>query len=450
MKKLSLLNVICSIAYLLPVAVLISGIMLPNPELFTDLTKLGGDLTSDFSGRAAIQVNAPNVTDESRRLKQLNGFGYFHSSFVARDGLGPNFINNSCAGCHIENGKGPVRFTKSRNSMSSVVLKTSLKGLDNNRAPINIPGIGDQLQDSSVLPKTTGSARINWKFTTGRYPDGTAFRLRKPELTLKLEGFRQRNIVTSLRMTPPIIGPGLLEAVPQNVIMERHDPLDLDGDGISGRINHVYDIRTNTLKIGRFGHRASNTSVAEQSAAALFGDMGITNPIFPKTEPPDSERELSEHDFELLVLYQKLAGVPKARNQDNLKVIAGKRHFLKIDCEKCHRMTMTTAEYQDPELSNQTFHPFTDLLLHDMGSGLADKRPEYSAKGSEWRTSPLWGLGFAKRLTKSKIAYMHDGRARTVEEAILWHAGEAAKSRKKFMKLSLEERQELLTFLDSL
>lgn len=424
--------------------------MLPSPELFTDLTKLGGDLTSDFTGRAAIQVNAPNVTDESRRIKQLNGFGHFHSSFIASTGLGPHFVNNSCGGCHIENGKGPLRFTKSKSVLSTMVLKTSTKGLDANRAPKDLPGIGEQMQDSTLEAQALASAKLQWQTITGRYPDGTVYKVRKPDLSFKIPGITPRSVITSLRMTPPVIGPGLLEAVPDEVIMQRHDPEDLDRDGISGRINHVHDTRTNTLSIGRLGFKASHPTVAEQTAAALFLDIGITNPIFPKSEPEDSPKEISAEDFELLVLYQKLAGVPKARNQDSSKVIAGKRLFLKVDCEKCHRMTMTTADYKDPELSNQTFHPFTDLLLHDMGSGLADKRAEYSAKGSEWRTTPLWGLGFARRLTKSRVAYLHDGRARTYEEAILWHNGEAAKSKKKFMALSKEERDELLAFLDSL
>ncbi len=450
MKKPYIRDIIESTGCLILIGLLMSSIMLPNPELFTDLTKLGGDLTSDFSGRAAIQVNAPNVTDESRRIKQLNGFGLFHSSFIPSTGLGPHFVNSSCAGCHIENGKGPLKFTKSKNSQSTLILKTSLKGLDPNRAPIDVPGLGEQLLDSTLEKTALGSAKIQWQFTTGRYPDGTSYKLRKPKLTFKIPGITPRSIVTSLRMTPPVIGPGLLEAIPDQVIMQRHDPFDLDGDGISGRINHIHDIRSNTLSIGRFGFKGSHNTVAEQTAAALFFDIGVTNPIFPKTAPASEPKELSGTDFELLVLYQKLAGVPKARNQNTSKVIAGKRHFLKVDCEKCHRMTMTTNEYRDPELSNQTFHPFTDLLLHDMGSGLADKRSEYSAKGSEWKTTPLWGLGFARRLTKRKVAYLHDGRARTVEEAILWHGGEAAKSKKKFMKLSKEERDELLAFLDSL
>jgi CxxC motif-containing protein (DUF1111 family) len=434
---------------LLLIATVCLSAAVPNLEISTDVTNLGGDLSSDLPGRAAIQVNAPNVTNQERRIKQLTGFGLFHSPFTVNSGLGPHFVNSTCAGCHIENGRGPLRFTRTNESMSTLVLKVGLRGLQPNRAAKDVPGIGEQLLDSATVGPALGSARLKWKKVTGTYADGTRYNLREPILDFKLTGLKTRGIVTSIRMAPPIIGPGLLEAVPDRIIMERHDPADLDNNGISGRINHVIEARTNALKIGRFGFKATHPTVEQQTAAALLHDSGVTNPILPQGIP-DEEVELSDSNFELLVLYQKLAGVPKARNQNTAKVIAGKKNFFKLGCEDCHRMTLKTENHIDPELSNQTFHPFTDLLLHDMGRGLADKRAEFSAKGSEWKTAPLWGLGFSRRLTKNRVFYLHDGRARTVEEAILWHGGEAEKSKKAFTELPKQGRDELLTFLDSL
>lgn len=442
-----------SIKILLLTISLMALIMVPNLEAINsvDLTQLGGDLTSSLPGRSAIQVTAPNVDNEERRILQLSGFGIFHGDFQKKTGLGPSFINASCKGCHIDNGKGPARFSRASTGQSTMVVKVSLPGLDENRAPINVPGIGEQLLNHSVQGRPQSSISLAWTKVNGKYPDGSQYELRKPNLSFRINGLSSRKLVSSLRMTPPVIGPGLIEAIPDSEILKNSDPSDKDRDGISGRPNYVLNSRTGQYEIGRFGFKASHPTLEQQVAAALVHDMGISNPIFFNELNPSEMQEITDDDFSRLVVYQKLAGVPKASNQSDHKVIRGKVLFQKIGCSDCHIMTQKTEEYSDPELSNQTFHPFTDLLLHDMGPDLADKRAEYSAKGSEWKTTPLWGLGFSRRLAKrGKALYLHDGRARTIEEAILWHGGEAKKSKLAFTKLPVDARSDLLEFLDSL
>lgn len=412
-----------------------------------DISRLGGDLSSDLPGRSAIQVNAPNVTDEQRRLIQLGGFSIFHGEFDKNSGLGPNFINASCGGCHVDNGRGPAKFSKSNVVGSKMVVKISLPGLLANGAPRDVPGVGEQLLDHSVRGGRKVQIDLSWEELSGKYPDGSKYSLRKPKLDYRIVGMNRRKLLTSLRMTPAVIGPGLLEAVPDSKILEFSDPNDADGDGISGHPNYVINGRTGAFAIGRFGFKASHTTVEEQSAAALVHDIGITNPIFFDAGVTP---EFTEDQLTLLNLYQKLAGVPFANNQSDPQVVTGKEIFQSINCSKCHRMTMNTQDYIDPELSNQEFHPFTDLLLHDMGRDLADKRSEFSAKGSEWRTTALWGLGYSRRLAGGHTIFLHDGRARSVEEAILWHGGEAAVSRNLFKNLPKAQRQALLAFLDSL
>lgn len=419
-----------------------------TPECYAqDITNLGGDLSSDFTGREAIQVTAPNVIDDTRRLMQLEGFSVFHNVFDRPFGLGPRYVNKSCGACHVDNGRGPIRFSKARAGGSTMVIKVSLRGVDLNGSPRDVPGIGEQLLDHTISGKKKIHIDLKFEEVRGKYPDGTLYSLRKPNLQYSIEGMSRRGLVHSLRMTPPVIGPGLLEAAPDSVVLEYSDPADLDGDGISGHPNYVPNKRTGGLSIGRFGFRASHPTVEQQSCAAAFNDIGVTNPLF---SPSVEATELDDSELNLLVIYQKIAGVPKATNQNDSRVVTGKALFQSIKCDSCHRMTMTTSAYVDPELSNQTFHPFTDLLLHDMGRDLADNRNEFSATGREWKTTPLWGLGFSRRLAGKGAVFLHDGRARTIEEAILWHGGESAESRRRFKNLRKQEREDLLLFLESL
>ena len=229
--------------------------------------------------------------------------------------------------------------------------------------------------------------------------------------------------------------------------MALSDPDDSNGDGISGRPQYIPDRINGGLALGRFGFRASHPTVKQQSAAAAFGDMGVTNSIF--TDETGSQ-ELSEEDLDDLSLYQELAGVPIARDQSDPEVQRGAELFTSVGCADCHVTTFTTVNTVHPELNGQLIHPFTDLLLHDMGPELSDGRNEFSASGSEWRTTPLWGGGFFKSVSGVKQKLLHDGRARSIEEAILWHGGEGETSTNNFKNLPKADRDALLRFLDSI
>lgn len=378
----------------------------------------------------------------------LDGFGVFHRIFGRAEGGGPFFVNDSCGGCHVENGRGPIRFGGRGRGFSALVVKISEKQSNPDGSPRDVRGIGGVLQDNSLSGRRRFQLELAWQAVRGTYPDGKQYRLRRPSLSFRIRGRSRRGIKHSLRMSPPIIGPGLLDEIPEEVILELADPDDLDGDGISGRPNYVIDRRTGELAIGRFGFKAGNPSLEQQSLGAFFNEMGVTNYLFPGAS--NDPIEFDGDDLTKLLFYQRLAGVPRARNQDSPEVILGKGLFQQIGCDSCHRMTVSTGPSADPELANQTFHPFTDLLLHDMGRGLADRRAEFQATGREWRTTPLFGLGFSETISNVNPSYLHDGRARTIEEAILWHGGESKKSRAAFKALSAAERAALIAFLRSL
>lgn len=412
-----------------------------------DLTNLGGALSSDLQGRHAIQATAPNVTDTDRIVLQAGGFSPFHRIVTPKEGLGPKFVNASCAGCHVNNGKGPATFGSPSLHGSSMVVKVKPRGLLPDGSAPELPGVGAQILDQSISKPIKRTLSVTWEEVQGKYRDGKKYTLRKPKVAFPRELKIPRGTVSSLRMSPPMIGMGLLEAIPSETVTGWSDQQDSDRDGISGRVNLVKDFSTGSYVVGRFGFKATNPTVVQQTASALYHDMNITNPLFGAGKrPPEATLE----ELHSIAIYLRLAGVPKARSQDNPSVIAGKNIFQQLKCDSCHKMSVTTGTHTDPELSDQTIHPFTDLLLHDMGRGLADNWSEFSAKGREWRTTPLWGLGFAKQLGTKKLVYLHDGRARSIEEAILWHGGEAADSQKGFVALKKGDRRALITFLNSL
>ncbi len=420
-----------------------------------DITLLGGDTTQLNPGfqqnQNAIQVNTPNISSEELRLDQLSGFEVFHGIATEESGLGPQFVNDGCASCHVQNGKGSVRIRAGRQNGTSMVIKVAMRGEQGeDGAPVDVPGIGEQLQHRTVDGKSLYRLRLRWKSLTRRYPDGSVLELRRPHLTFRVPGVKKRTIGSSLRMTPMLFGSGLLESIPEQSILDLSDPEDSDNNGISGKPSYVPDRENGGFALGRFGFRASQPTVAQQTAAASFLDMGVVTELF---NPSGLPVEVSEDDFYKLVVYQELASVPPARDQTAKRVTRGKKLFQEFGCSDCHVMSFVTENEQYTELDGQLIHPFTDLLLHDMGPGLADTRPEFSANGREWRTTPLWGLGFSKIIGRNfgvRATYLHDGRARSPEEAIMWHGGEASKSRNAFRKAKKRQRRALLTFLDSL
>jgi CxxC motif-containing protein (DUF1111 family) len=254
---------------------------------------------------------------------------------------------------------------------------------------------------------------------------------------------------------------GLLEAIPGEQLMALADPDDGDGDGISGRANLVWDLRDGKLDLGRFGWKANQPSVEQQVAAAFLGDIGITSSLFPNENCPPAQAdcghafnggkpEIPDSRLEKVTIYTQTLAVPAMRNTEDKEVKQGARLFVQSQCSVCHTPQHETGDNHPLEpLRGQIIYPYTDLLLHDMGEGLADNRPDGLASGTEWRTPPLWGIGLVETVNGHTM-FLHDGRARNLEEAILWHDGEAKESRKNFMGLTLEERNALIKFLGSL
>ncbi|MDZ7851277.1 MAG: di-heme oxidoredictase family protein [Halomonas sp.] len=257
-----------------------------------------------------------------------------------------------------------------------------------------------------------------------------------------------------------MIGLGLLEAIPAERITERADPEDRDGDGISGRINRVWDEERGETVMGRFGWKAGQPSVEQQNLRAFADDMGLTSSLFPHTDcmpsqdcavlPHGGSPEVSDEIADFVAFYASSLAVPKRRQMEDPRVVAGAETFNTLGCAACHTPRQrTAADAARPELADQTLWPYSDLLLHDMGEGLADGRPEFEATGREWRTPPLWGIGLAQKVNP-QAGFLHDGRARTLEEAILWHGGEAGPAAAGYRALSTSSRHDLLRFLESL
>jgi CxxC motif-containing protein (DUF1111 family) len=421
-----------------------------------DITLEGGDTTVDNSTAKAYNQVAPNINDLASDLRHEKGnTGFIRDFSKVKVGgqirLGPTFNGPSCISCHGGNGRGQLRITPGRAGSDTAVKVSATTGTPAlPGGPIPVPHIGLQVRDHAMPGSSReGSVRITWATTSGAYTDTIPYELRSPNITLtNLPKGAPTTMMKSLRRAPPVFGSGLLDAVPQDTIIALADPDDANADGISGRANMVWDVRSRSTKVGKFGFKAGAPSLLQQIAGAYATDMGVTNPLF---KPPHELPELPLTALAATTFYTATLGVPMARNQNSASVIQGKALFASIGCESCHLPTLVTGTGSHSSLSHQTIHPFTDLLLHDMGDGLADGRPEFLATGHEWRTTPLWGIGLTETVLGGKPAtYLHDGRARTLEEAILWHGGEAERSRAQFVDLAASERDALIQFLRSL
>jgi CxxC motif-containing protein (DUF1111 family) len=244
-------------------------------------------------------------------------------------------------------------------------------------------------------------------------------------------------------------------------LLARADPDDTDENGISGRPNRVWDVASGSVMLGRFGWKANQPRLEQQNSGAFLGDIGITSPLFPRENctsaqpdcsdaPSGGAPELDADHVTQVDYYSKYLAVPARRDYTDPEVRRGEALFGELGCANCHTTTFKTGiVVDDPELSSQTIHPYTDLLLHDMGEALADGRPDFEADGNEWRTPPLWGIGLFEDVN-DHTRYLHDGRARNLEEAVLWHGGEAEATTHAFKALSQTERDALLRFLGSL
>lgn len=437
-----------------------------SDEVFGDIPA-GGDTTVDSRTSNAYTMPAANL-DATELDLHAAGDSMFEAAFVAgpskiNPGLGPAFNNNSCESCHLGNGRGMATLGQAGSLNSPMLVRISLDpehaidflGADAKtlgHGPIPVPGLGGQLQDQAVSGATAEvSITLNWTLSAGRYDDGTPYTLRQPVLSFSgrdenVALMQNPAVLRSLRQTPPVFGVGLLEAVPVESLEALEDPFDKDQDGIRGRLNRVWDPVKQEVTAGRFGWKASAPSVLVQTAGAFAEDMGVHNPIFPDV---DGTAEITLDQVKAAAYYMQTLAVP-----DRDRTLAGARSgeiiFRELGCASCHRPSLTTgSDHPIAALRDQTFAPYTDLLLHDMGEGLADKRPDYEASGRDWRTAPLWGIGLAQTVLPGS-GYLHDGRARTLEEAILWHGGEAEEAQKRFKALPAVKRSALIKFLKSL
>lgn len=420
-----------------------------------DVTLEGGETTVDDASIKAFNHILANITDSAIQDQHDAGDTGFLRNFrqvkiKGKIRLGPQFNNISCVGCHANEGRGLPGF--GRTGSESVVKISQTKGKPQVRGgPIPVSGFGTQIHDHA-LKGTTPDAKlkIRWTLVNGAYPDGTPYELRKPRLTIRPAKGKKlsKKVMTSIRRAPPVFGAGLLEAIDEATMRTLEAQQEQAGAGISGRPNVVWNLTSKNTSVGKFGFKAAAPSLVQQIANAYSTDMGVTNPL---VRLGDKHPEIPQRILSSTTFYVQTLAVPRARNQDSLNVIHGKDLFQSVGCSSCHVMTITTGQASLPQLSSQTIHPFTDLLLHDMGSGLADNRPEFEASGTEWKTAPLWGIGLTPiTISGGAPSYLHDGRARTLEEAILWHGGEAQNANTQFQSLSSADRSDLITFLQSL
>ncbi|UOE99887.1 di-heme oxidoredictase family protein [Bdellovibrio reynosensis] len=476
---------------------------------YVHAVKTGGDTTVFFKGESAQAFRNPaaNLTEEEIEL-HLKGDALFESNFSddtsrSEYGLGPVYNNTNCAACHAKDGRGQlpvVPFGKEWVQLKqneSIFLRISIEdGLNHPKnaatnwgAPIPVPGFSDQLFHLGSMGARTdfpgaGQAQVWMKneksaFT---YPDGEVVQLRKP--VFKITGaydeyfdsvtgqmrsrLYEKDVKTSPRMGTLMIGLGLLEAIKESDILALA-ARDLSDEGVYGKVNWVLDIKKlmsndpYPVSMGRFGLKNNTPSVFHQSLGALRGDIGVTNYAFPqesiagtplfeqfkKNTNYPGKLETADEVGDGLVFYSQTLAIPSRRNVTEAEVIRGAGLFAQVNCTTCHQPSFVTGPHEIKAFSNQKIYPYTDMLLHDMGDGLADGRQDFDANGRQWKTRPLWGIGHTQTVNP-RAGFLHDGRARTIEEAILWHGGEAEHSKGKFVNLPKADRTALIQFIRSL
>ncbi|WP_414200014.1 di-heme oxidoredictase family protein [Pseudomonas sp. F1_0610] len=436
----------------------------------------GGKTTAFVDGRHAFTQPAKNMSIE-RRVEFSVGNNFFKSPWViapssttARDGLGPLYNATSCRSCHVNNGRGKAPDIGNKTAVSAL-LRLSIPAttpahqeLVQYLGVVPEPNYGTQFQDMAipgVLPE--GKVRVDYSYENVSFDDGTVVELRKPNIQLQALNYGALHPDTqfSLRLARPMIGLGLLEAIAEADILAQENPDDQRGDGITGRANRVWDQETQTVQLGRFGWKAGKASLREQNADAFIQDLGLTSELRPKSNcmpkqtecasaPNGGEPEIIANIEQKLLFFTRTLAVPARRNLTDEKVVQGAILFRRTGCVNCHTPSFTTRQdAAEPELAGQKIYPYTDLLLHDMGEGLADNRPEFLATGSEWRTPPLWGIGLTE-IVHGHTEFLHDGRARNLLEAVLWHGGEAETAKQRVLGFNQEQREALLAFLNSL
>jgi CxxC motif-containing protein (DUF1111 family) len=448
-----------------------------------DDTLPGGDTTVIATGRNAFSLPSANLDDEEIK-RAVIGNSFFKRNWVeapasatARDGLGPHFIARSCGGCHGEDGRGqpPHIFNRLGEHEPAVelLIRLSVPGSPAlHEGVVPEPTYGDQFNNAAVQGvQPEGQVRIRYTPVAGRFADGRRYTLQQPSYTLTdlNYGPLQRDVMLSPRIAPQLIGVGLLEAITEVDIETNARQQAASAGPVKGQVNRVWDAFAQREMLGRFGWKANVATLAHQTAAAFKGDIGITSSVFnteactaaqtdcqraPHGAATAQEPEIDDKTLDDVVFYQATLAPPARRNASDTQVQRGQWLFQQAQCTACHRPSYVTGQAPFPRLSSkalegQTIWPYTDLLLHDMGPGLADGRPDHLANGHQWKTPPLWGIGLIKDVNKHQ-RLLHDGRARGTLEAILWHGGEAQASQEKVRKLSKQDQAALVKFVDSL
>lgn len=517
----------------LPLALSLGGC--DAPPRFTEPepgeARAGGQASVKRRDQLAYSLPSANLSPE-QRVDFSVGNSFFRSPWViapssttARDGLGPLFNTNACQNCHVRDGRGHPPGPDALNAVSmlvrlSIVPATGQPAVDEQPTAerqrllqrvgvVPEPTYGTQLQDMAVPGvRPEGKVRVEYTPVTVRFDDGHEVQLRQPHLQISQLGYGPLHPQTrmSARIAPPMIGLGLLEAIPEAAILANAAAQAKAGTAVRGQPNWVWDDASRTTVLGRFGWKAGQPNLNQQNAHAFAGDMGLTTRLTLKddctavqldclrmpsgSQPPssaaarelrvsaaaqepevsagvhgaqvnaaahrseanvaDQAPEVSDNILRLVQFYTRHLAVPERRDVATPQVLAGKNLFYQAGCQACHVPQYTTAaDAVDPALAGQTIRPYTDLLLHDMGPGLADERPEYRASGSQWRTAPLWGIGLSETVS-GHSQFLHDGRARNLLEAVLWHGGEAESAKRHVLTFDAQQRAALLAFLNSL
>jgi CxxC motif-containing protein (DUF1111 family) len=451
------------------------------PERFE--ARPGGAATTPKPVDANIFSHPSANISFARELDFKVGNGLFRKLWVsapsstrASDGLGPLFNARACQSCHLKDGRahppqGPDdpavgMFLRLSVPAERGEVRPEIAAIQDYLTTLPDPVYGGQLQTFGIAGHPAeGRMEVTYEDLPVTLGDGEVVTLRSPTYAAAdlAYGPAAPDLLISPRVAPQMIGLGLLEAIPAEDIRAREDPDDADGDGISGRANIVWSEEAGAPRLGRFGWKAGQATISEQSASAFSGDIGISTPLIPegwgecteaqpgcRAAPEGGAPEADRTVLDLVTFYSRNLAVPARRGVDDPQVLDGKRIFYDAGCAGCHAPKFVTARLPDqPEQSFQLIWPYTDLLLHDMGEGLADHRPEARASGTEWRTPPLWGIGLTETVT-GKASFLHDGRARTLLEAVLWHGGEAQAARDHVAGLTKAERDALIRFLESL
>jgi CxxC motif-containing protein (DUF1111 family) len=423
----------------------------------------GGATTVEATGRNAFSFPAANLP-EAERTRFVVGNSFFRRNWVeapsstgARDGLGPHFIARSCGGCHVQDGRGEPPNLRKRlhDAPVALLLRVSVPGTDAHGGPKPEPNYGDQITNAAVRGTAPeAEVRMRERPLRVRFADGATHTLHAPSYALARlsKGPLAPGAMLSPRIAPQLAGVGLIESIADADIERNAREQATQPGPIKGVPNRVWDAFAGEMRIGRYGWKANVASLAHQTAAAFAGDIGIASSLFG--DGTGGAPEIDDRIFDDVVFYQATLAPAARRNADDVQVRRGERAFHAAQCAACHRPSYVTAAGPFPRLTSgalqgQRIHPYTDLLLHDMGDGLADSRPDFAANGRQWKTPPLWGIGLIRDVNGHQ-RLLHDGRARGVLDAVLWHGGEAQASRDAVLQMSKAERDALVMFVESL